>query len=334
MKVSGGRDITFGFGHISQISYVVLVTLSMVCIYINRSRISDDFIERVFVLSIVFVVLIGIWEFTAKTTGWIDFPYNFFYNNTWYSLLYMQGSGGRGVMRLNSTFPEPSFCGAFLAASFWAEMASKNTQHKWLCISIGIALIFNLSGTGLLSFIFGFFVYLLYFGISKRYIFPLLVVGFLLFVIVFGIGYTEHIVSMLMDKKDSGSGIERGAAADLSWELFLQTWGIGVGLGSFRGSSFLLTMLASLGIFGFYLLCRIYVYCFRHIEAQNRWLLVFTIVVLVGQCLAIPDIAYPIMWMYLFMGVALLPWKTNKCKYLCSDTTVDVPKGNDKDTHI
>jgi hypothetical protein len=326
MNKSGRKNMSFGFGQIFQICYVTLLTLSIICIYKNRSDIPNHFTKNIFFISIIFVVLIGIWEFTAKTTEWIYFPYDFFYNNTWYAQLYMQGAGR--MMRLNSTFLEPSFCGAFLSASFWSIMTFDKVKYKCLCIPIGITLIFNLSGTGWVSFVFGFFIYVFFLRNITRSIISLLLVGFLLVWVISEMHYFENIVSMLMNKKDSISGIERGAAAYLTWELFLQTWGIGIGLGSVFGSSFLLTMLASIGVLGVYLLGRIYVYLFRNMEKRNRWLIVFTTVVLIGQCLSIPALSYPIMWMYLFMGAALLPQKTSSYERSRSGSRDDVLKSS------
>jgi hypothetical protein len=205
---------------------------------------------------------------------------------------------------------EPSYCGAFLAASFWALMITENPKYKWLCVFIGIALILNLSGTGTVSFLFGNFVYLsLCFKSNNRrkYILSFIIVGLSLVLIISEIGYFENIKSMLVNKKDSSSGIARSAATYFTWEIFLQTRGIGIGLGSVRGASFLVSMLASLGIVGVVLLYRIYSLIFRNMEYKNRWILVFILIVLIGQIIAIPDIAYPIMWMYFFMATALLP---------------------------
>jgi hypothetical protein len=292
--------LPFGMGYI-------LVFLSMYCVYKNRMKIPDNFTEKAFLISIIVVVLIGFWEFTAKTTGVVDFPYDIFYNNAWYSQLYMQVSSD-GLMRLNSTFLEPSYCGSFLSASFWAIMVFDKQQYKWLCILVGIALIFNLSATGMVSFIFGFFIYVFFYlkdGI--RYIIPFIIIGLLLVWIISEIDYFENMGSMLINKKDSVSGLERGAATYLTWEVFLQTYGIGVGLGVVEGSSLLLNILASLGILGVFLLYGIYTFLWRNIERQHQWSIIFMVVVLCGQCIAAASFSYPIMRMYLFMTAALVP---------------------------
>jgi hypothetical protein len=286
----------------------ILVFLSMYCVYKNRTKIPRVFTNKVFIVSVFIVVFIGFWEFTAKTTGVIDFPYEIIYNNAWYAQLYMQGAGG--LMRLNSTFLEASICGAFLSASFWVIMVFDNIKYKWLCIPIGIALMFNLSGTGMVSFIFGFFIYVFfYLRNGRKYIIQFLIIGLLLVWTISEMEYFENMKSMLMNKRDSFSGLQRGAAAYLTWEVFLQTWGIGVGFGSVNGSSFLLSLLASLGIVGVCLLYGIYAY-FGNIEKQNQWIIMFMSVVFVAQCIAISGLTYPTMRMYLLMAAALLPQKS------------------------
>jgi hypothetical protein len=154
----GRRSISFGRGHITQIGYCILFFLSIYSIYKHRTSFSNEFTEKVFVTSVVIASLMGFWEFTSKTTGTHTFPYDFIYNNYWYAQCYLQGLGG--MMRLNSTFLEPSYCGGFLAASFWGIMSMNKLKYKWLCILIGLALILNLSGTGIISFLAGIPIFL------------------------------------------------------------------------------------------------------------------------------------------------------------------------------
>jgi hypothetical protein len=302
MVLIGGNPLRFGSGHIIQISYAVLNFLTVYCIYKNRTKLPDNFIKKIFVVSIVVVLLTGFWEFTAKTTGFY-FPYTFFFNNNGYSQLYMQNAGG--LMRLNSTFLEPSYCGAFLSASFWAMMSVNKIKNKLLCIIIGIALILNLSGTGIIAFLAGILIYICI--NKKKYILPLLISGLVLTLIINAFEYFDNIKNMLIDKMSSQSGIVRSIAAYFTWELFLQTKGTGIGLGSHRGSSFILNILACLGIIGTILFSKFYLYLLKHSRIQNTWLFSFTLVLLVAQCIAIPDFSFSIMWMCFFMSAALIP---------------------------
>jgi hypothetical protein len=301
------RTLSFGGAHVRHIVYVGLFFLSLYLIYKNRAKFSSDFVEKIFVAAVIAVCVIGLWEFLSKSTDSHTFPYTFLYNNpSFYGERgYMQGLG-KGLWRLNSTFMEPSLCGGFLAASFWAIMTMEKLRYKWLCILVGLTLMFNLSGTGVLSFFAGFPIFLLLKNKGK-YVLWMLIVGLLLAVIIYEMDYFEKIIYMLTNKKDSGSGIVRGAAAWYSWEVFVETMGIGVGMGGLRGGSFLLSMLATLGVVGTFLFGRIYYYIFKHLEEKNKWLTAFALVLLVAQTIALPDFTYSSMWMYFFMATALLP---------------------------
>lgn len=54
----------------------------------------------------------------------------------------------------------------------------------------------------------------------------------------------------LFKKMDSDSGIERGSWNLQAWTNFIDTYGVGTGLGSARSSSFLLVLLSNLGVIG------------------------------------------------------------------------------------
>jgi hypothetical protein len=55
---------------------------------------------------------------------------------------------------------------------------------------------------------------------------------------------------VVLNKMDSSSGIERGLWNTQGLQNFLDTWGLGVGLGSVRTSSFAVTLLSNLGLVG------------------------------------------------------------------------------------
>ena len=60
----------------------------------------------------------------------------------------------------------------------------------------------------------------------------------------------EFFESTVWNKLQSQSGVERTSWNRQAWQNFLDTWGIGVGLGSARASSFPLVLLSNLGIVG------------------------------------------------------------------------------------
>jgi hypothetical protein len=166
----------------------------------------------------------------------------------------------------------------------------------------------NLSGTGIISFIIGFILYSYIKGLKR--ILWLIPIAFILIYTINVTGYFEFIENMLANKADSQSGISRSTATDFTFKLFLKTLGIGVGLGSHRGGSFIIDLLASLGIIGTFLFYKIYSYLIKKsFYNQNLWLFNFAIVLMVAQFIAIPDFSFSIMWMCLFMATAMLPQK-------------------------
>lgn len=58
------------------------------------------------------------------------------------------------------------------------------------------------------------------------------------------------ITSVISGRFENRSGGIRSAENDVAWRTMVDTWGLGVGLGSTRSSSLLLLLLASVGLFG------------------------------------------------------------------------------------
>ena len=72
----------------------------------------------------------------------------------------------------------------------------------------------------------------------------------LILVLLFSSGYREVLTAATVSKGESGSFINRTASDLYSLQLLLQTYGIGVGLGSNRTSSFLSTLFSNVGVAG------------------------------------------------------------------------------------
>jgi len=101
--------------------------------------------------------------------------------------------------------------------------------------------------------------------------------------------------------------------ADLmSLKLLVETWGLGVGMGSHRGSSYLITLAANTGVLGlvtflaanvmhFTLLTRRFI---RHPDAPSAFFLGSGISVLIAVSIAIPDQNWPVYWILILGGFA------------------------------
>lgn len=67
-----------------------------------------------------------------------------------------------GINRMAATFTEPSIAGAFIASSFWAFFSQKGFRFKIIALLLFICLLFNLSSTGMVTFLAGAVIYSLY----------------------------------------------------------------------------------------------------------------------------------------------------------------------------
>jgi hypothetical protein len=54
----------------------------------------------------------------------------------------------------------------------------------------------------------------------------------------------------LLSKVESSSGRERSSWNAIAWQNFVETWGLGTGIGGARASSYLLVLLSNVGVFG------------------------------------------------------------------------------------
>jgi hypothetical protein len=177
---------------------------------------------------------------------------------------------GTGLMRIAGTFPETSgFCGFTLPLfaftfSLWLN-GVRPTYSGALAFITLLLLVFSTSTTayvGLTAYacIAGFM--LIWRGYVRGTIprFGVLVAAVLLalalvgsaFVLETGIAdeVTEYFQITVFNKLDSASGQERSSWNRQAWENFLDTYGVGVGLGSARASSYLLVLLSNVGILG------------------------------------------------------------------------------------
>ena len=95
--------------------------------------------------------------------------------------------------------------------------------------------------------------------------------------------------------------LARSAANDRSWQIFLETSGLGVGLGSHRPSSLFFLVLSCLGLVGTVLLAVLIAVALRRAartEPAAGWALLG---VVVSGVIAVPDLSMPVIW----VGVAV-----------------------------
>lgn len=215
--------------------------------------------------------------------------------------------------RLSGTFYEPSVLGLYLTAAagyfgarlLWSGAAGRVASVLALAL-VGIDFVKNGSGTALL----GLAILLGLAGVvalvrqlrSGRFgvrplaiIAAVVVVGGALSQIPIILQFT---VGSAASKADSDSFIARTASNVRSWQIFLESTGLGIGLGGNRPSSLFMLVLSCLGVIGIALVGALVFLAlrralrFRAIE-PGGWALAG---VLVAAVVAVPDLSTPAIW--------------------------------------
>jgi len=217
--------------------------------------------------------------------------------------------------RLRGTFPEPSVFGMFLSASIAYLISAFSRARGLPAIAYGIGILVALfelslaySGTALVSLglLSGIALVLTYFRSLKnglrgvdRLAFATL--GVLGIAVVYGATIWQYLSDQFLGKLGTDSFSFRSAANDVATDIFVNSWGIGIGLGSNRPSSFFYMLISCVGIVGTAAFALLVVASLvkgrRVLESRAlQWALVAT---LLAQISAKPDLSIPLMWFVL-----------------------------------
>lgn len=179
-------------------------------------------------------------------------------------------AGNTGLMRISGTFPEASTFATFTLPLFAFHLKSwlVGRDNRWSLALAGLTFVLLLMSTSTTGYI-GLVAYLglvggaaalkvmLNGGLRRLMVLVLIVV-----LASFGVGcavvFETEIAQrvswiverLIFSKMDSYSGVERGEWNMQALRNFFDTYGLGVGFGSARASSFVVVLLSNLGLFG------------------------------------------------------------------------------------
>jgi hypothetical protein len=188
--------------------------------------------------------------------------------NAGYGMVRAYESGG--LLRIQGTFPETSAFSAFtlplFAFSFSLWLSAVRSRYTAVLALVSLALLLgSTSGTayaGLAVYLACLGCELLWRAYTRGNVPRLsaLVTSVCLVLLGIGLAFTFELdvsrrVTAFFDetvagKLDSVSGVERGSWNRQAWSNFIDTYGVGVGLGSARASSFPLVLLSNVGAVG------------------------------------------------------------------------------------
>lgn len=224
--------------------------------------------DRALVCGLVFAVLVCLWQFMSLY-GAMPFPADFFYSNAGYPRADSQSMVG--LFRINGPFEEPStlgytFTGYLLCA--WGRYGERPTGATVAMIAACIfCMLVSTSTTAFLG-LFLFFCFASFDVMTGRtrllprkgemtsgFILALAVIavvllGFMVAVAANWAAINIILQNTLFNKTGSTSFQQRSFADDLAMQIFVKTHGVGIGLGSHKANSLLLTLLSNTGLVG------------------------------------------------------------------------------------
>jgi hypothetical protein len=313
----GLTPLAFDFGNLSQIFYL-WVNVGVLRAFQCAGGLEARFANRAFRWTVIVALSLALLQYLHFTFG-TPYPVDFIYSNQ--QVRSAMPDDFVGYSRVFSTFPEPSYFSVFLVGScFWAySNRGVARAYRWMIVLLlMIALILTESSTGYLTFIVmvSFFLFFKFREALVRY--GLMGLCALLAALgcmwLFGQLFSRFDVvgdllgRALLDKGDTASLLHRIAADTRAVELFVDTGGLGVGVGSNRASSFFTTLISTVGVVGVVLFVR----CML-IQVRNRpeirvgevtrrrdfgggqWVLLS---ILVGMLIGVPDLNWPIFWVF------------------------------------
>ena len=310
---------------------IQLLVNALIFIIIWFRVISPLVFIRAIVLSLVFALAIAIWQVLSNATN-IYFPNELLYTVEGWSLGNEQLIGS--FSRVNSTFLEPSVFATYLTGIFAFLLVWWIRRPGWVLLGGVLLTLFSmlittsttayvgivgvlacaLLGIGLLQLING--------GWTSKSLLVLMFatvaviwIGLIVFV---GSSELRDLVNVVLLQKSDGDSFKVRLESDLQgFEILWHTYGLGVGLGSNRPSSFLTLLLSNVGILGFVLFGLFLVALTRlvldHIsrlneQSMNNWVVagVWGLwATIAAKISAQPDISFSPMWVWIFFLACL-----------------------------
>lgn len=291
---------------ISNVGQFLYLTLNL--LFLNASLYFCQGREKAYlkiVLMAGWIVVFFLWWQFAYTRGYVSFfPNGLLYTNKFVAVGNEQLMNG--VPRINSTLTEPSLAGAVLSSFYvyyFFSFLKRKTIGSFLSslIFMSSALI-TTSFTAILGILIGS---MLGVYIYRRFYFYVLL-AVLVVVLIIWINAFEVPVQ-LMEKLLSASYLHRAYSNMVSFQMVLDTYGFGVGIGSNRPSSLLASVLSNFGILGGFLLALIFFISiggrkWKKLTSTSQAILAMLATFVLTMLISIPDYNLTLLWVFLSLS--------------------------------
>ena len=259
--------LAFNSGNITQPLYLSMnVTVAIsAALFMTRNSISYRAVMSAYLLGGYCAVGVAFWQFAARVAG-VPFPNDVLYSNPGWAIV-EQSLGS--VPRIQGPFSEPAGLAFYLSGlcfcCLWLSAHGHRMMRLNLLLPLAIlAMLLSTSTTGILVLAVGLPATLLLAmfranrktsGRLIKNTAVLMVAGLIALGPIFVLKPTlvdavTEVVNETMTKGDSDSYMERTGIDAAAFASLGSTYGLGVGWGGFRTSSFLPGLLANAGLFG------------------------------------------------------------------------------------
>jgi hypothetical protein len=254
--------LEFSTSNIAQCVYLVLnVMMLWYAAQTCRTPEAVRGVVRAFVAAGVLVLGFAAYQLVSSFTG-IPFPSDILYSNDSYAI--QSGTAVLDMPRICSTYTEPAAVASFLIPFilFLSRKMESTAVDRWEIVLLVLSIVFSILSTSSTAYLglgaigmwsvvrYVFFPILKGRGSVKAALTVVLILGVTIVAVARNDTLKELLRTMVFEKDQSSSYEERSYADHFSADLALRTWGLGVGLGSNRGSGFLPTMLSTIGVLG------------------------------------------------------------------------------------
>jgi hypothetical protein len=259
--------LQFSFGNVTQTLYLALnvICALVTAAFATRAEIPYRRIIAAYLLSGYVVAGLALWQFASKITG-IPFPEDLLQSNPGFAIV-SQDLGA--VPRIQGPFSEPAALAGYMCGiafcSLWLSVRGYRVMRPNLLFALALFIVLlSTSTTGMVIAAVGLPITLAVGSVGGdpralanigKTIGMLLVTGMIVVVPALILrpslmDSVSTIVDSTLNKTSSDSYEERTASDDGAMALIGPTYGLGVGWGSYRSSSFLPGLLANAGVFG------------------------------------------------------------------------------------
>ncbi len=292
----------------AQVIYLVLGTC--VVVFLARTRVAGP---ELIGLAVGLTVTLSFWRYLSQQAG-LPFPEGVFDNSPYFT--YIETAAG-GLKRFRGILTEPSSLAASCLVTISYMLArARHVQGARRWGALAVAIIAGYLGT--ISTSAGFVVAAVVVALAAGFTF---VVSFLLrrasisaavsiitcALVIVALWVlpivADFVETTLNEKVSSSSFTERSGANSASYEIFLDTYGFGVGLGGSRASSFFPGILSTTGIVGTLLFAATIVVLIRRSASvvEYRPVIWALVALLILKIVSGPDLSDPsgVLWMSL-----------------------------------